>query len=99
MVNRVSSRSTSEGCSERNTLRFVGSHVRKRLLRSFASDPEQGAGSDNRTARAAATSRKQRKPNAGQELEWRAQADDFRTFLSDFVSAVAQVEILAGISL
>src|ERR1700691_653019 len=56
MVIRVSFCSTTEGCSERNTLHFIGSHVRKELMRSFADHPEQIAGSDNRTARPAATS-------------------------------------------
>jgi len=30
--------------------------------------------------------------------EWRAQGDDFRTFLADFVSQLPQIERLGGLS-
>ena len=30
----------------------------------------------------------------GKDLKWRAQGDDFRTFLGEFVSSLSQVEVL-----
>ena len=35
----------------------------------------------------------------GKELEWRAQGDDFRTFLEAIVASLTQVEALAEMSL
>ncbi len=34
-----------------------------------------------------------------EDLEWRAQGDDFRTFLGDFVAALPQIEFQAGLIL
>jgi hypothetical protein len=42
---------------------------------------------------------KQHNPNEGQRLEWRAQGDDFRTFLGEFVTAVTRIELPAAIGL
>ena len=38
-------------------------------------------------------------PRAGPRSKWRAQGDDFRTFLQDFVASLPQVEFHAGSSL
>jgi hypothetical protein len=35
----------------------------------------------------------------GKGLKWRAQGDDFRTFLTDFAASLPQIEFPAGLSL
>jgi hypothetical protein len=38
-------------------------------------------------------------PVMDEDLKWRAQGDDLRTFLGDFVASLPQVEFPAGLSL
>jgi hypothetical protein len=38
-------------------------------------------------------------PGPDPSKKWRAQGDDFRTFVADFVSALPQVELRCGLSL
>jgi hypothetical protein len=38
-------------------------------------------------------------PTTGKELRWRAQGDDFTTFLDDFVTDLPQIELPAELTM
>ena len=69
-----------------------GAHIRVVL---FEPAEEIRSGSRVETARRFAS----QDVSCEHESEWRAQGDDFRTFLGDFVSALPQIEFPANLVL